>query len=574
MKRFTIYKTLTQGIGGVTKPLVALGFFKVWSLVFGLIPLFLYSTLVDHVLIGKNINQLWLVIIGYMAAYLFATVGIATSKKFSNQLILKYDLKIKSKLLRKYTSLDSDVYGKYSIGDVKSRIENDSVVTENFFITHIIEFFYTVIYAISLAAILLCYDWRIAFMSFLFVPVAFLVANYLGKKIKQAGEKLWKLQTGYETFLHSIFQNWKDIKINNLEATQFDELNEHFKKIRSIWFLNQLYWHLGLSYSYFQRNFITQLFLYFVGGLFVINGYSQVGTLLVFVNFYGQFFGFIQSIGDSMMQFKNDLVNIEKVIEILNLEVNKRSYKKMDGTDIRVENLCFAYEGNDAFILDGISFSLNKGEHLAIVGESGSGKSTIARLLTGQVEPQRGTISIGGTDIYCVNSESLLEKVSIVMQEPVLFNMTLRENLLLAKADATDDELTYCCCRASIYDFIETLPDKFDTVIGEKGVRLSGGQKQRLSIARAFLLDRDIIIFDESTSSLDSEKENDIVTEIKNLSAGKTMISIAHRLSTILSCDRVMVLKDGVMVAIDTHENLRNQNETYDLLFHNQYIVR
>lgn len=172
-----------------------------------------------------------------------------------------------------------------------------------------------------------------------------------------------------------------------------------------------------------------------------------------------------------------------------------------------------------------------------------------------------------------MNSESVSEKVSIVVQEPVLFNMTIRENLLLAKAGATDAELIECCRRASIYDFIETLQNKLDTIIGEKGVQLSGGQRQRLSIARAFLQDRDIIIFDESTSALDNENENDIITELKSLSSGKTMISIAHRLSTILDCDKVMVLKDGRVVAFDTHQNLCNRNETYDLLFQSQYMA-
>ncbi|WP_164931679.1 ABC transporter ATP-binding protein [Longirhabdus pacifica] len=235
--------------------------------------------------------------------------------------------------------------------------------------------------------------------------------------------------------------------------------------------------------------------------------------------------------------------------------------------------MTFAYEGSDAFRLHAISFSVSKGEHLAIVGESGSGKSTITKLLTGQIKPQSGSIHIGGTDISQVNSESLSHKVSIVVQEPVLFNMTMRENLLLAKPDATDKELIQCCHRARIYDFVETLEYKLDTIIGEKGVRLSGGQKQRLSIARAFLQDRDIIIFDESTSALDNENEGDIIAELKRLSIGKTMISIAHRLSTIMDCDKVMVLKDGAMVAYDTHENLREQNDTYELLFKNQYVA-
>ncbi|MEK8127882.1 ABC transporter ATP-binding protein [Paenibacillus filicis] len=573
MNRLETFKALTRDIDGINKPLIALGFFKVWNLIFGLIPLFLYSFLVNRVLVDKNMSVLSPVIIGYLAVFLFATIGIAVSKRFSNRLILKFDLRIKNKLLKKYISLDHDAYSKYSIGDVKSRIESDSMVAENFFTTHLLDFIYGVVYAAALAVILLCYDWRIALLSFIFVPISLLMVNFLGGKSKKAKEELWKLQTKYETFLHSNIQNWKDVKINNLEDVQLDELNGHYKKIRPIWFLSQLYSHLAVTYSFFTKNFITQLFIYFIGGLFVINGYSQVGVLLVFISFYGQFFGHIENISNSIINFKNDSVNIEKVVEILNLEVDRRPYQKMDGTHIHVENLKFTYKGNDSFALDGISFSVNKGEHLAIVGKSGSGKSTIAKLLTGKAKPQSGIIRIGGIDIYTVNSESLSEKVSIVVQEPVLFNMTIRENLLLAKADATDAELIVCCRRASIYDFIETLHNKLDTIIGEKGVKLSGGQRQRLSIARAFLQDRDIIIFDESTSALDNENENDIITELKSLSSGKTMISIAHRLSTILDCDKVMVLKEGAMVAFDTHENLRNRNETYDLLFQNQYIA-
>lgn len=573
MNRLKTFKALTQDIEGVNRPLIVLGIFKVWNLLLGLIPLFLYSALVNRVLVDKKLNELAPIVMGYLAVFLFATIGIAVSKRFSNQLVLKYDVRVKNKLLKKYISLDHETYSKYSIGDVKSRVEGDAVVARNFFVTHILDFTYGVIYAAALAGILLYYDWRIALISFIFVPVSFITVNFLGGKSKKAKEELWRLQTKYETFLHANIQNWKDIKINNLEAAQLEELNEHYKKIRPVWFRNALYSHLGITYSFFTKNFITQLFIYFIGGLFVIQGYSEVGVLLVFISFYGQFFGNIEAISNSIINFKNDSVNIGKVIEILNLEVDKRPYWQINGTDIQVENLGFSYDGNDSFALHGITFSVAKGEHLAIVGKSGSGKSTIAKLLTGKLRPQRGSIRIGGVDIHAVSSESLSEKVSIVVQEPVLFNMTIRENLLMAKGGATDAELMDCCRRASIEDFIEALPEGFDTIIGEKGVKLSGGQRQRLSIARAFLQDRDIIIFDESTSALDNENENEIITELKSLSSGKTMISIAHRLSTILDCDKVMVMQDGAVAGFDTHENLRGRNEAYDLLFQNQYAA-
>jgi ATP-binding cassette subfamily B protein/subfamily B ATP-binding cassette protein MsbA len=570
MNRLEIFGELTRSMDGVKKPLIALGFLKVWNLVFELIPLFLYSYFVNHVLVDKSINELSLVIIGYLTIFMFATLGIIAIKKFSNKLIFKYDIRLKYKLLKKFININSD---SYSIGDVKSRIENDSIIAENFFINHILNFIYAIVYATILAIILLCYDWRIALISFIFIPIAFLVVNFWGKKAKKTGEELWYLQTKYETLLHSTFQNWKDIKINNLENVQFDELNNHYKGIRKVWFLNQLYLHAGITFSYFTKNFITQLFIYFIGGLFVIKGYSQVGTLIVFTQFYGRFFECIDNIGDSMVNFKCGLVNIEKVVEILKLKIKKKPYKKIDGEDIIVKNIKFKYDRNDSFDINDISFTVSKGEHMAIVGKSGSGKSTITKLLTGQLNPQAGNISIGGVDIDTIDRDSVFEKVSIVMQDPVLFNMTIRENLLLAKVDASDFELIECCLKASIYDFIETLPNKLDTIIGEDGVKLSGGQKQRLSIARAFLQDRDIIIFDESTSALDSEKEKDIIEAVKKFSTGKTMISVAHRLSSILNCNKVMVIKDGAMVAIDTHENLRNKNETYDLLFKSQYIV-
>lgn len=245
------------------------------------------------------------------------------------------------------------------------------------------------------------------------------------------------------------------------------------------------------------------------------------------------------------------------------------------GSDIKISNLSFKYEDKYEdkykFLLKDISFTVKSGEHLAIVGESGSGKSTIAKLLTGQMTPQKGVVLIGGIDISNVDGKSVAEKMSIVMQEPTLFNLTIKENLLMAKSDATEDELMECCRRASIDDFIKALPNKFDTIIGEKGVKLSGGQRQRLSIARAFLQNNDIIIFDESTSALDSEKEGDIINEIKKLSKGKTLISIAHRLSTIQNCDKVIVLKDGFIVAGGTHEQLKGKNEDYDFLFEKQY---
>lgn len=182
-----------------------------------------------------------------------------------------------------------------------------------------------------------------------------------------------------------------------------------------------------------------------------------------------------------------------------------------------------------------------------------------------------GSIYFGDIDINKISFESIGQKIGIVLQDPPLFNLTIRENLQFAKKSATYEELSIACEKANILEFISSLPDGFDTVVGERGIKLSGGQKQRLSIAQMFLKNPDIIIFDEATSSLDSENEKAIVGAINELSKGKTIITIAHRLSTILGCDRVIVMDNGKVIAIDTHEKLHGKNKTYDLLFEKQY---
>ena len=573
MRRFKILKSLFIRVYDVKRPLFFLLLLKIWGLFCEIIPLLIYSYFVNYILVEKKLNLIWFVIVGYISIFFIATIGLDISRRISNQMILKFDLKLKNELINKYIQMDNSLYKKYTIGDITTCIENDSAIVAKFFLSHIVDFMYSVVYVIVLGIILLLYSWQVALLSFVFVPMAFIVVNCLGNKTKRVHERLREQQTNYYSFLHSSFKNWKDIKINNLEDEQFNILNGHYKNIRHSWFLNQLLLHIGITFSYFTKNFITQLYIYFIGGLFLINGFLTIGTLLVFVNYYVCFFECIQNVNNSILNFKNDSVKINKVIDILSLKVKEKPYKKIKGNDIVVKNLNFSYDCNNKFSIQGVSFKVKQGEHLAIIGESGSGKSTIAKLLSGQIKPNAGMVYIGNVDISNVNSKSVLDKVSLITQEPFFFNTTIRDNLLMVKADATYEELVSCCRKANIYDFIETLADGMDTIIGENGVKLSGGQKQRLSIARAILQDNEIIIFDESTSALDNKNENDIISEIRNLSYGKTLISIAHRLSSILDCDKVLVLKDGKMVAIDIHENLYNKNKIYDLLFKNQYIL-
>ena len=308
--------------------------------------------------------------------------------------------------------------------------------------------------------------------------------------------------------------------------------------------------------------------LYFLGGILIILGRMEVALLLTFMNYYEQFFSNISSISDSIVGFKNDKPSIDRVVEILDLEEPSKKTAKKFNSEIKLENLFFNYPQNQQEVLKGVSLLISRNEHIAIVGRSGCGKSTLIKLILGMYEPTKGRILFDETNIKEI---TVKQKIGVIMQEPYMFNLSIKENLKLAKRTASEDEIDAACKKANIYDFIQNLPDRYETVIGERGVKLSGGQKQRLAIARTLLYDPEIVVFDEATSSLDSENEKAIVSTIKHLTNGKTVITIAHRLSSILDANRVAVMNEGKIVAYGPHSELKGKNEIYDLLFAKQY---
>jgi ABC-type multidrug transport system, ATPase and permease components len=221
--------------------------------------------------------------------------------------------------------------------------------------------------------------------------------------------------------------------------------------------------------------------------------------------------------------------------------------------------------------LDGISFSVPEKSMTAIVGPSGSGKTTITNLVMRLYDVLEGSITIDGIDVRDINLKSLRENIGMVTQEAYLFNGSIRDNLLYAKADATESDLISACKDANIYQLIESLPNGFDTVVGNRGVKLSGGEKQRLSIARVILKDPKIIIFDEATSSLDSISENMIQEAIEPLLKGRTSLVIAHRLSTVIAADQILVLNNGHIVEEGLHHELLTKNGVYTELYETQF---
>jgi ATP-binding cassette subfamily B protein/subfamily B ATP-binding cassette protein MsbA len=570
-QRIDIFKKVYPFLKGERHLYALLGGMKLWALLLSIIGPMLYLVLINRVMIDKQMSLLPLVIMGYIGIYLLQTLGIVINKRIYNKLFVKFNLKIKTQILSIFTKMDVSTYAKYTVGDLKNRIDSDVAVIEKFFNTHILDYFYAVASAIIIAVILLFMNWILALTGLVMVPISFWFVKIMRKRANKVSEQQRKLQGEYESFLHVTFQNWKQIKANNLQESRNEVLQDFRGNLSKLFVKKQIYWYINRAFIAFKDFFITRMNLYFIGGLLIINGRMDVGLLLAFMNYYAQFFNNIASITESLLGLKNDAPSIERTLEIINTEIHSKPVVKGLGDSISLKNLCFRYQDEQPIVLDNVSFSVNPKEHIAIVGRSGCGKTTLSKLIMGLYEPLSGTICIGDTDINTISFESIGRKIGIVLQNPPLFNLTIRENLQFAKKQASDDELMSVCKKANIYDFVDSLPKRFDTIIGERGIKLSGGQKQRLSIARTLLQNPDIIIFDEATNSLDSENEKAIVGAINELSKGKTVITIAHRLSTILDCDRVVIMDSGKVTAIDTHENLRGKNELYDLLFEQQY---
>ncbi len=322
----------------------------------------------------------------------------------------------------------------------------------------------------------------------------------------------------------------------------------------------------------FNLFFITRMNLFFFGGILIIKEFMTVPVMLVFMNYYEQLYTNIQTILNSSVGLRSQAPQIDKVIQTINsVYESKDIYEEITNRDMRgkldVCNLSFTYPNSDKEVLKDVSFSMEENKSYAIVGKSGSGKTTLVKVLVGLYKPTSGRILVNQTDL-CKSSDEVRNRfVNIVMQDPQFFNLSIRENLLLAKPKATEKELDNVCKLANILDFINGLDEKYDTIIGENGIKLSGGQRQRLAIARALLLKPEMLIFDEATASLDSENEKMVVNAIRGLSRFMRIVVISHRLSSIVDCDEVIIIQEGRVIAKQSLEKAQEDNKAFKEMF-------
>ena len=427
---------------------------------------------------------------------------------------------------------------------------------------------------IILVGLMFYQNWKLAFFALLMMPLAAFVARSLGKRIGKATKESLHLNASLTAYLSEMLKGSRMIKIfqrEKFESERASKILEENMLIRN-----------KVGFIMIRATPIMELltgiliagFIYY-SGFMIVSGEMGINNFFSFLTAMMLAYQPIRSLATINMLFYQGAAGAETVFKILDTEPN---IKEIDSSpileintgNIEFNNVSFIYPKTDVNAVKNINISIKGGSTAALVGHSGAGKSTIINLLPRFFDPKEGEIYIDGQNISKVTLSSLRKNISMVSQDIILFDDTVRANIAYAKLDAPEEQMKKACDFAAASDFIESLPKSYETMIGENGVRLSGGQKQRISIARAVLKNSPIILLDEATSSLDSESEEKVQNAIINLTKNKTTLVIAHRLSTIIRADKIFVLNQGEIIDIGTHSELLKNSIIYQNLYSKQ----
>lgn len=405
------------------------------------------------------------------------------------------------------------------------------------------------------------------------VPFLVIVSLFTRKRMRDAFQKSRKSTATINAALESSISGIRVTKAftnAEKEAEKFEVGNAQFREAS-----REAYRAMGQFHS--STTFITDVFnvvVLIAGGLFLYNGQINFADYSAFIVSINLFLGPINTLIRFMEQFQNGVAGFERFIEVMDIEPEKDTAGAVDVARLRGEiefrNVSYGYDDSRE-ILKGINLKVDEGKTFALVGPSGGGKTTICHLIPHFYNVENGQILIDGKEIHDITLASLRRNIGIVQQDIYLFNASIRDNILYGRLDATEDEVIEAAKRANIHDYIMSLDEGYDTVIGERGVRLSGGQKQRLCIARVFLKNPPILILDEATSALDNTTEILIQQALDELCKGRTTLVVAHRLSTIKNADEIAVISEGNIIEQGTHDELVSRDGVYAKLYQQQF---
>lgn len=514
-------------------------------------------------------TQLFAVTLLIFGTEIFRNVCIHINNYFINKYFYSVKKNIQLDVSSKILQIQTGVLQANSSGTFIERAGNDTDTLSDIFIQGI-DYLTYLISVIGVLFSILFLNTAIFFLYLLFVVLLFFAQKFAAKKIQEKNKIRKKKRDIASGFISELVRGAKDIKLLNAEKSFLNKTDQVIQELGEA----NYSWARTRSWFRFLNGDLRDLLdlgILLLGIYFITHKELEVATMLIILSYRGHIISIssnLEHFYDIIKQFE---LAAERIFEILEGEkypkevFGNKHISKIEG-NIAFKNVFFGYEEDD-MVLKNISFQIHPNETVSFVGKSGSGKSTIFNLISALYKPNAGEITFDGIPLNQLDKASIRKNMSVISQNPYIFNMSIRENLTIIKEDLTEEEMIDACKMACLHDFIMTLKDGYDTIVGEGGVTLSGGQRQRLAIARALILKTEIILFDEATSALDNETQYEIQKSIQNMQGEYTILIIAHRLSTVINSDRLILIDNGSVAGEGTHQELLKNNPIYQKLY-------
>ncbi|HHH82357.1 MAG TPA: ABC transporter ATP-binding protein [Chloroflexi bacterium] len=582
-----------------------------------LLPPLLIRDLLDHALPDRDVSRLNLLALGMVAVPVVnGLLGVA--QRFASASIgegIIFDLR--RALYAHLQRMSLRFYTHTQVGELMSRLNNDVIGAQRAITGTLVTILSNIFALIATMAIMIGLEWRLTLLGVAILPLFILPARRVGNVLRRVARRSMESNARMNALMNETLNisGALLVKLFGRYESEVQRFQERAAEVREI----------GVQQAVIGRWFFLALSLvsavgsalvFWLGGHLVLRGSFTIGTIVAFSAYLSNLYGPLMAMTNARVELATSMVSFERVFEVLDLpiEIKDRpgavrlarveghlrfekvsfNYQEAKGGAEGLEELWrFAWSGQSTYMpprapregdgterlkgesprwaLRDISFEVRPGEVAALVGPSGAGKTTLTYLIPRLYDPTEGRVLLDGYDLREISLDSLSGQIGMVTQETFLFHASLRDNIIYAKPDATQQELQQACKAANIHDFIASLPEGYDTIVGERGYRLSGGERQRVAIARVLLKNPRVLVLDEATSHLDSQSEALIQEAMQRARQGRTSIVIAHRLSTVMDADQILVMDQGRLVEQGTHEDLLDQDGLYADLYRTQF---
>ena len=536
----------------------------------GLAAPFFTQVIIDKVLVHRSAGTLDILIIGMLLSALFTNWMQALRGYLFTNITSKMDVALSSRLFRNITALPLRYFGKWQVGDVVSRV-GELENLRNFLTGSSLTIVLDIVFATVYLGVMLFYSKVLSLVVLLILPLFVLLNVVVAPIYKKLINERFLIGAENRSFLIETLTGVRTVKASGLEASFISRYEDMLARyVRSVFSVVNLANVAGSIGMFLQQ--IFTLAILWTGAVYVMAHEITVGELIAFQMMASQLIAPVMRLISMWQYFQQTRVSMERLGDIMNEErepafnPGRTTLPNIKG-QIALEHVSFRYTEEGGNVLENFGVSIGAGMKVGIVGRSGSGKSTLTKLIQRLYLPDSGRIMIDGVDIAQVEPAWLRRQIGVVLQDSMLFGGTIEENIRIACPNATHEDVVRAATLAGAAEFIEELPHKYDTFVGERGSLLSGGQRQRISIARALILNPAIMIFDEATSALDYESESIIMNNLEQIAEGRTMLMIAHRLSTVQGCDAIIMLDHGRIVEAGSHAELMARQGAYYRLY-------